>query len=150
MNEVRKNELKKAFETIISLTSDSRYFNSILKQIKLINGIITELENRNQNMQAKINGVKPEYYNDVLSLYIDIMKLLGFTEENVEWFNQKFITWMHYNIPLNYKAKKMNYNLLLNIRLTWMMCIAENEGKEPTFEQLKKRMLEIDKQNQNG
>ena len=140
--------MKKSFENIIKATAElnekSRIY--VINQLRNINNVIQGITAQNDSFKRQLTGIDSKQYNDTLFKALEILKIFGFNEYTFASFNPDFLEWFFNNTITNKKfnPKLMNFYLLNSLQQAFFIVCAENEGVEPTYNQVKNTMLTFD------
>lgn len=140
--------MKIAFENILKaikvLPENNQEF--VIKQLKVINNNIAALIGKNDSFKMQLTGIDSKQFNDSLIKSIELLKLFGFNENTFAGISPSFLDWFITNTTTNVKfnPKLMNFFMLESMQQAYFICVAENEGIEPTYNQCKKTMLTFD------
>lgn len=138
--------MKQAIENILkaiqSLPDNSQQY--IIKQLKEINSNFIYAQSKLQEKSLIISGKRKNTYTNTLEKAIDILRLLGFTEDAFDGLNPDFINWMLSNTLLNskYQPKLQNRYLLESFQQAWYLTRTENE--DPTYKEVRNTLLTFD------
>jgi len=142
--------MKVAFENIVKAIKEMQPNSQtyIIKQLKEINNSISNLIAQNDSFKRQLTGVNEKQYNDMLFKSIELLKIFGFNEFTFIGLAPDFLVWFFDNTQTNVKfnPKLMNFYLLESMQQAYFICLAENQGKKPTYQNVKKTMLTFDEQ----
>ena len=140
----KKRDISNSFAAIIKMSLTNNHSEIILKHLKTIESRLNEVEVRNKQLESKLTGLNPLYYNSNLEKAIDILRLLGFCEDTFNGISPIFLNWMLENTITNekYQPKKMTFEYLNVMQQAFFMKVAENLGEEPTYYEVKKLIKE--------
>lgn len=137
--------MKKVFENIINAIQllPASAQNFIIKQLKIINDKIAHLEIKVEEKSLIIAGKRSNTYTNSLEKAVDLLRLFGFNENTFEGISPDFLNWMLLNtLPIiKYNPKLQNYYLINSFQQAYFIFLAENDGKEPTYKQLRTLLL---------
>jgi len=136
-----KNIFTKLLQISNGLSGNKKIF--MIDLLDQLSNKITRIIAANDSYKRQLTGINPKQYNETLEKSIAILKLLGFSELTFESFNSNFLNWVIENTVTNgnYNPKLMNYYMLDSLQQSYMICFTSNNGKEPTYKQVKENLL---------